>query len=277
LVNVGIGTVRRRSPEMGVAMKLCAALVALAGFVASTAALAADLPTRKGPPAPAPMYVAPFSWTGFYVGGYAGGSFGSVNWTDNYYGGPFYGNGNSRTISGFTGGGLVGVNYQFQQFVLGIEGEVGYNGQGSGGLTQTGSFSSYPYSSISITEKLNDTFVARVRGRLGYAVEPQMLLYVAGGWTYMNTNSSLSGSYYYCSCGTTYYFNASDNKSLNGWNIGVGGEYAFTPNWIARLEYIYDGFSKINYGYNDPTNYFQDSRNVGINNNTIRAAIEYKF
>ena len=72
------------------------------------------------------------------------------------------------------------------------------------------------------------------------------------------------------------------NKSLDGWNIGVGGEYAFTPNWIARIEYIYDGFSKIDYGYNynftdRGSQIFNDNRNVGLNINTIRVGLEYKF
>ena len=51
-------------------------LAALMAGVASSA-LAADLPTRKAPPAPAPYYAPPvFSWTGFYVGvngGWGGG------------------------------------------------------------------------------------------------------------------------------------------------------------------------------------------------------------
>jgi outer membrane immunogenic protein len=296
------------SLKLEVALKLRTALLALAGVAASTAAIAADLPTRKEPPAPIPV-VAPWSWTGFYVGGYVGGTFGSANWSD--AGGSFgngfgcgtlavpagcgFNGGNSGTQAGFTGGGYVGANYQFNQFVIGIEGEFGYSGINSNGTTISGNgidtFGNlYPYS---VTSKFSDTGVGRLRGRLGYAVEPQLLLYVAGGWTWTNTNSSLNG---YC-CGTagllpittppsnvgaipSSFFNISDNKSLDGWNIGVGAEYAFTPNWIARIEYIYDGFSNINYGYNfgsGSSSVFADNRSVGLNINTIRAGLEYKF
>ena len=269
-------------------MKLRTALLALAGVAASTAAFAADLPTRKEPPAPMPV-VAPWSWTGFYVGGYLGGTFGSANWNDggynygsnNYY---YFGNGgNSNTQSGFTGGGYVGANYQFSQFVIGLEGEFGYSGINANGtnfagtLPDSGPLGGYSYN---LTSKFSDTGVGRLRGRLGYAIEPQMLLYVAGGWTWANTNTSLSGSlndnYPTPALGTINYFNVGQNKSLDGWNIGVGGEYAFTPNWIARIEYIYDGFSKINYGYNY-NSYFADNRDVGLNINTIRVGLEYKF
>ena len=67
-------------------MKLVSALFASAGVVLSTAALAADLPTRKEAPPPVP-YVAPFTWTGFYIGGYAGGSFGSCDFSSPLFSG----------------------------------------------------------------------------------------------------------------------------------------------------------------------------------------------
>ena|SRR5271168_1588766 len=57
-------------------MKFRSYLLASIGVSLSTAALAADLPTRKEAPPPVP-YVAPFTWTGFYIGAFAGGSFGS--------------------------------------------------------------------------------------------------------------------------------------------------------------------------------------------------------
>ena len=40
--------------------------------LAATAAWAADLPTRKGPPVFTPPPPLPFSWTGLYVGGQIG-------------------------------------------------------------------------------------------------------------------------------------------------------------------------------------------------------------
>src|SRR6516225_11393324 len=96
---------------------LAAAAVALA---ASQTASAADL-ARRAPPPAAPVYVPPpvFSWTGFYIGGNLG-----VAWTrgdlccDDF--------GNSTGISQnavFTGGGQVGANYQWNSWVLGVEGD----------------------------------------------------------------------------------------------------------------------------------------------------------
>ncbi|HEY5225820.1 MAG TPA: porin family protein, partial [Methylovirgula sp.] len=88
----------------------------------STVALAADLPTTKGPPvfeqAPPPV----FSWTGFYIGANAGGSLGNFTTTDAV---GLFGTGDENYASsrGFSGGGQLGFNYQFagSNFVVGVE------------------------------------------------------------------------------------------------------------------------------------------------------------
>ena len=244
-------------------MKFCSYLLASIGVSLSTAALAADLPTRKEAPPPVP-YVAPFTWTGFYIGAYAGGSFGSVNWT-----GPLY-SGGSNSPGGFDIGGLVGYNYQIGAAVLGAEGEFGYNTNGAGNINTSGVVGGYPFN---LTDKFSDTGVGRLRGRVGYAVQPNTLLYIAGGWTFANSNTSVTGT---C-CNYPNAFTVSENRWLNGWNIGGGAEYAFTSNWIVRGEYIFDGFTKYNYNYGYAPASFAESRQIWLNVNTLRAAIEYKF
>src|SRR5271163_4008400 len=101
---------------MGDIVKILSALLASVGVALSTAALAADLPTRKEAPPPVP-YVAPFTWTGFYIGGYAGGSFGSVDWSS-----PLF-SGGRVTSGGFDIGGFLGYNDPFSPVLLGAEGE----------------------------------------------------------------------------------------------------------------------------------------------------------
>ena len=104
--------------------------VALLGSVSATA-FAADLPSRKE----APVYIAPapvFSWTGFYVGAEFGGQWGqnSTSLVNNFTGNTLLTTGSYNT-SGVVGGGLVGYNYQINQFVLGVEGDLtGSSNQG---------------------------------------------------------------------------------------------------------------------------------------------------
>jgi outer membrane immunogenic protein len=76
-------------------------------------------------PAPAPAYKAPppmppmFSWTGFYIGGNLGGAWAKNSVTDSLFGLNFS-NGTNNGV--FIGGGQIGGNYQFSNFVIGLEG-----------------------------------------------------------------------------------------------------------------------------------------------------------
>jgi len=245
-------------------MKLLSALFASVGVALSTAALAADLPTHKEAPPPAP-YVAPFSWTGFYICGYAGGSFGSVDWSS-----PLF-SGGTVTSGGFDIGGLAGFNYQFGgAWVVGAEAEFGAFINGDNNLNRSGFVAGQPFN---LTDKFRDTGVGRLRGRVGYAVQPNTLLYIAGGWTFANTNESVTGT---C-CLFPRAFTVSENRWLNGFNIGGGVEYALTSNWIIRGEYIFDGFTRDNFNFGFAPASFADNRQIFLNVNTIRGAVEYKF
>ena len=98
-------------------------LAALMAGVASSA-MAADLPTRKAPPAPMTYAPPVFSWTGFYVG--VNGGWGGTS-----------GGGNLGSPTGGLVGGTVGYNYQIGQFVAGLEGDWDWadiNKSGSNGV-----------------------------------------------------------------------------------------------------------------------------------------------
>ena len=72
---------------------------------------AADMAVKVPPPAP----VAPYNWSGLYVGGNFGGAWtsGSLNIPgNNFYGG----------LTEFIGGVQVGYNFQVGNFLYGVEG-----------------------------------------------------------------------------------------------------------------------------------------------------------
>jgi outer membrane immunogenic protein len=217
-------------------------------------ASAADLPTQKAPPEFTPPPV--FSWTGLYLGGYVGGGFGSAFWNDLVV--PGNTNGSHLDPSGFVGGGFLGYNFQTGPFVLGIEGEVGYNG-----VSATRDY--LDNAGAPRHEKFEGNDVERLRGRVGYAFN-DFLLYFAGGGSFTD--------------GWLRFVNASNgyanalSQSYGGFNVGGGVEYAFTSGWIGRVEYIYDDFGSANYTF-APGGF--DARRVSFTENTVRAAIEYKF
>ncbi|MFS8049192.1 outer membrane protein [Rhizobium sp. BR 314] len=222
-------------------------------LVTPVAGLAADL-TAQIAEAAAPA-ASPFTWTGFYVGGYAGGAFGTNKLKS-------LGGSTSVSLSpdGFTGGGLLGFNYQVGSVVFGGEGEFGYDGwkadkdylNARGGARHADSEGSY---------------IGRVRGRVGYAVD-NLLLYTAGGVSFAGDKVTQTNRFVGVSNSMT--------RDMVGWNIGAGAEYAFSPNWIGRLEYIYDGFGKKTYDFQSLPGTFAD-RKVGFGQSTVRIALSYKF
>lgn len=213
---------------------IAAAAVLLA---AASSALAADLPSRKAPPVDIPP---PPSWTGFY-----GGVNGGYTWTgsnaitqtyvDTLPGGfatnaargnipsqEFVGNG------GFIGGGQVGFNWQFDnRFVIGVEADIDGLTGGSKSTNFLGGNAATRFS-----RSLGE--LGTVRARLGFAATPELLLYATGGLAYGQGN--LAGNY-----NQTWSAAAVDNESqtLAGYSVGAGVEWAVTPAWSVKAEYLY--------------------------------------
>ncbi|ESZ26513.1 porin [Mesorhizobium sp. L2C066B000] len=186
----------------------------------------------------------PYSWTGFYVGANAGGAFGDID-------GDFIGISGSADISNFTGGVLVGANYQYGQWVLGIEGDINYLGfkdefsPGAGGL---------------IAQARLDAF-GTIRGRVGYAFD-RWLPYVTAGVAMGNVKID------------EFVFGATETKFQTGYAVGGGAEYAFNNNWSFRAEYLYIDLGKKDFGFDFIGG---EPYNVKTNFSVVRAAIAYKF
>jgi opacity protein-like surface antigen len=108
---------------------------------------------------------------------------------------------------------------------------------------------------------------------MGYTILPNLLIYVAGGWTFASTNTSLSGA---VATSSPTAVSASSNKIVNGGNAGIGVDYAFAPGLIARVEYIYDRLTP-SYNYSFPNVAGASNTGAKYNQNTLRAAHMFKF
>jgi outer membrane immunogenic protein len=61
-----------------------------------------------------------------------------------------------------------------------------------------------------------------------------------------------------------------------GWTAGAGLEYAFAPNWSAKIEYDYLGFGSET--VNLPTAGFSTySTSASLNVQEVKAGINFKF
>jgi outer membrane immunogenic protein len=267
---------------------LPATAVALAFFAGS--ALAADLPSQKGPP---PAYLPPpplLTWTGFYVGVNAG-----YTWNDsNVVSLPSFDTGAggftsgqlvaaiptafSLTSDGFIGGGQVGYNWQFgNSFVAGVEADI----QGIASGSRSAAFAT-PVGILwqpTVTQvSRSQDYLGTVRGRLGYLFTPTLLVYGTGGLAYGQT--SLSASTFGPTwnpplAGATTY-----SETRVGWTAGGGVEWMFAPNWSAKAEYLYYDLGTVT----APTIYYAyGAALTGIapsarfNGHIVRAGLNYHF
>ena len=100
-------------------LKLLQAIGAPAALLTlSMVANAAEVPPYARPVTP-PVYLPPpLTWTGFYVGPNLGGAWSKHDLTDSLFG-LNLSNVNDR--GAFIGGGQLGYNYQFSNFVIGVE------------------------------------------------------------------------------------------------------------------------------------------------------------
>lgn len=216
-------------------------IAALAGLVCGGAALAADLPAMKGPPAAPPLPPPVFSWTGPYVGlsiGYGGANTGRLN---GFALGPNLAPtgavwaAGSPDAGGVIGGAQVGYNYQFPgtRFVVGVETDF-MGADVNAWTTAVGS----PVAGTNILPFVNTyqglSWFGTVRGRVGYAVLPSLLIYGAGGFAYGHVSNSYLIGY------TNGFFDGAARSDVNtGWAAGGGVEWAFMPNLSLRAEYLY--------------------------------------
>ena len=92
----------------------------------ATSAFAADLPARTY--TKAPVYFEPvFNWTGFYVGGNIGYSWGRSSDTSaltNGAGTVLFASTDKTDLNGVVGGGQIGYNWQIQNWVFGLEADI---------------------------------------------------------------------------------------------------------------------------------------------------------
>jgi outer membrane immunogenic protein len=191
----------------------------------SGAVVAADL--RMPVKAPAPVPVAPYSWTGCYIGGNAGAVIGWVREEISLTG--FFLESSGRD-TGFIGGAQVGCNWQQSpNWVLGLEGDINYAGvkRSRNFLFTSGS------EDATGTQATKLQWLATLRGRIG-PTWGQSFLYATGGLAVGGVKSSVFAT---DDNGATHSGSGSDTRV--GWTVGAGFEYAFTRTISGKLEYLH--------------------------------------
>jgi outer membrane immunogenic protein len=153
----------------------------------------------------------------------------------------------SLSSSGFTGGIQGGYNWQVGQIVFGGEGDFGAFDLGKS-VRASGEFpSTFLGDAYTLDESMSTDWLITLRGRLGYTVTPQLLLYGTAGLAL--TDFSFSSSYADNAIDATFpggTGSASVSNVLTGWTIGGGGEWLIDGCWSIKAEYLYLDFGSTN-------------------------------
>ncbi|HXE17173.1 MAG TPA: outer membrane beta-barrel protein [Stellaceae bacterium] len=225
----------------------------------------------------------PTTWTGFYIGADFGAALASNNATWVPEPEPPTAFGVRVQSQDNTGGGLFGgvhAGYMWQvapRWVGGGELDWAWSGA-KGAFTQdwialAGNVE--PNSFTTMGSRLN--WISSARGRIGYLVMPDFMVYGTGGLAFgsldyhaLNTN------------GTDYTTRLSTSRVQLGFAAGIGAEWAITRNWHARAEYLFyqlEGgpdrqvFSPGTFATTYPSRYSWGATNVSA----ARIGVSYKF
>ena len=262
-------------------------IATLAALVGVASAQAADLAPRTY--TKAPVFVDPgYNWTGFYVGGNIGYSWGRSSDTSslsNGVGTVLLTSAGSSNLDGVVGGGQIGYNWQVQNWVWGLEADIqGTDEKGSRGYTcgvsvctpPVGGFLALviPGPAVPVTLNQKIDWFGTVRGRVGVLATPKVLFYATGGLAYGEVASSGTVG------AALSPFSTTDTKA--GYTVGAGIEGVIGGNWTAKLEYLYVDLGRVSGSLATTIpalggGTLASSYSSRITDNVLRVGLNYKF
>ena len=210
-------------------------------FVIETPVLA------DGPRSAAPIQS---NWSGFYLGAYAGRAWadadlrtdtGAITATS-YFVSPantasINENGSgSVSADAAVGGVQIGFNVQQGKLVAGLEVDFGaFDLNGSRGVANF-PYPATPPSTYTTRASMDTDWLFTARARLGWALQPNLLIYATGGLALTNLRVSNSFS---DDSDTAGVGGASRTQVMTGWTLGGGAEFVLSRGWSVKAEYLY--------------------------------------
>jgi len=194
----------------------------LAAVIAAATSVSANAADMSLPYKSAPMAQSAYNWTGFYIGGNAGGGIANSEHLDP----DCFTCANTKFQEAF---GMVGIgsgfNYQFGHTVLGIEGDYNW-----ANVDKTKAFARDDFDAThGSTTQFRMSEFATLRARGGLALD-RTLIYATAGVAFghiQNTTTIFGG-----------LVQASEDKWKTGLAVGGGVEFALAQNWTLKGEYL---------------------------------------
>jgi len=142
----------------------------------------------------------------------------------------------------FSGGFQAGYSFQKNHLVWGGEAGLVLNGVKASDNVSGAGADDVPWDATVKTSVKAD-WMLTLLPRIGYATG-KALIYATGGLAVADIKVSQSQHQLYATFGG-YGLEVSKTKTQLGWTLGTGVEYALSPKWALKGEYLYTAFGKI--------------------------------
>lgn len=249
---------------MNLLQKVPAVFAAIAVLGVAGSAHAADMaprPVYKAPPAF--ERALPYRWAGFYAGGNLGYGWATASATVT---GPA---GLSADASEDLNGGIFGLqagyNWQFGQWVVGVETDIQATSQKASQTVTCATCGA----GVTATRDSKLPWFGTTRLRAGYAFD-RWLVYATGGLAYGEHTNDVTAT----SGGATGSSSSSETRA--GLAVGGGVELGLAPNWSARVEYLYLDSGTVT-TTTAVTGFGTVTTEERLKNNVVRLGVNYRF
>jgi opacity protein-like surface antigen len=226
---------------------------------------------------------AAWTWEGYYLGLNLGYSWGKSR-TDAFFddtlgGGGTFATSSSFDLKGIAGGAQTGYNWQFGNWLAGVEGDVQLTAQRGNPTSVCPDTTCNPNGPevAGFDQNQHLEWFATLRGRVGATVTPDALVYVTGGAAVGGLRTA----------GNVAAFDADGAPATSpfssisikpGWTVGAGIEGHLAGNWTGKIEYLYLDFGAISTTSANLLNVtLSNAFNSRVTDSVVRVGLNYKF
>jgi len=244
----------------------------------------------------APAYMTPtrtyktpaeavWNWTGLYLGINAGYGFGKSQtnalFSDAVMGTPLFATSSSSRLDGLIVGAQAGYNWQAGGWLFGLEADIQATNQHAGptyvcpGAICNATITTVD-TPVTVAHDYKLDWFATVRGRLGAAITPDLVIYGTGGVAFAgiwNVGTVLDST-----VAVAPLFDINE-RTKAGWTAGAGIESHLGGNWTGKIEYLHLDFGSASAASANPLNAtpLLLGLNTRITDDILRFGLNYRI
>ena len=169
---------------------------------------------------------------------------------------------------------ITGYNITLNQnWIVGAETDISFadNKKIIAGIPGTTPVRRWPDST-----SIRTTFGGSVRGKFGYSIYPDWLVYTTGGLAVIRSQTTENCPHPGTWCGDATHIETY-SKAMVGWTAGIGTETFINEHLIARVEYRYSDYGSYTHTFLPPHTSDDNTATVRIKSAGLNFGLLYKF